>query len=221
MSPSPFRVASVGYLNAQPLWNALAGDPGVALEPGLPTEVARRIAEDEADVGLIPVAAAATIGELRVVRGIAIGARGPVRSVVLVSERPLGELTQVALDLSSRTSVVLARLLMRERLGREPKLVGLPAAEAVAFVGGTRGAVVIGDAALAIEGRFPHVLDLGQAWLEWTGLPFVFAAWFGRKGSLSPDAEERLVTAKQDGLGRRDRIADAHAERSGLPAPRS
>jgi cyclic dehypoxanthinyl futalosine synthase len=214
----PLRIATVGYLNARPLWDRLSGNPAVRLEPGAPAEVARRIAEDEADVGLIPVAAAATIGDLRMVRGAAIGARGAVRSVVIVAERPIEELTEVALDLSSRTSVVLARLLLRRLMGPEPRLVGLPPALAIAHVGGTRGALVIGDAALEIEGRFPHVLDLGAAWLDWTGLPFVFAAWFGRPGALSAQGESLLVQAARDGLAARDAIADAHAARSGLPA---
>jgi cyclic dehypoxanthinyl futalosine synthase len=214
----PLRIATVGYLNARPLWDTLAGRPEVRLDPGAPAEVARRIAEDEADVGLIPVAAAATIGDLCIVRGMAIGARGPVRSVVIVAERPIEELTEIALDLSSRTSVVLARLLLRRRLGREPRLVGLPPALAIAHASGTRGALVIGDAALEIEGRFPHVLDLGEAWLEWTGLPFVFAAWFGRPGALSPSGERLLAEARREGLAARDRIADEHAARSGLAA---
>jgi cyclic dehypoxanthinyl futalosine synthase len=215
---APVRIATVGYLNAHPLWHTLAREPGVVLDPGAPAEVARRIAEDEADVGLIPVAAAATLGDLRIVRGAAIGAHGPVRSVVVAADCPIGDLTSLALDLSSRTSVVLARLLLRRQLGHEPRLVGLPAARAIAHVGGTRGALVIGDPALDIEGRFAHVLDLGQAWLEWTGLPFVFAAWFGRPGAVSRDGERLLVQAKRDGLQARDAIADAHAARSGLPA---
>jgi cyclic dehypoxanthinyl futalosine synthase len=179
--------------------------------------VARRIAEDEADVALMPVAAAASIGDLRMLRGSAIGARGKVRSVLLVSERPLEELDEVALDLSSRTSVVLARLLLRERLKREPKLVGLAARDAIAHVGEGRGAVVIGDPALGLEGRFPYALDLAEAWYQWTGLPFVFAAWCGRRGALSAEDERLFDAARVRGLQHRDALADAHAAASGLP----
>jgi cyclic dehypoxanthinyl futalosine synthase len=217
------RVAAVGYLNARPLYEGLDREPAserVRLDCAAPSEVARRIAEDEADVALMPVAAAATIGDLRLVRGAAIGARGPVRSVVLVSERPIEEVEELALDLSSRTSVVLARLVLRARLGgREPKLVGRSPRDAVAQVGGKRGALVIGDPALDIEGRFPHVVDLGLAWHEMTGLPFVFAAWCGRPGAITADDERLLERAKMAGLERRDAIAADHAARSGLPAP--
>jgi cyclic dehypoxanthinyl futalosine synthase len=212
------RVAAVGYLNARPLYDGLDREPTsarVRLDCAAPSEVARRIAEDEADIALMPVAAAATIGDLRLARGGAIGARGAVRSVVVVSERPLEELEELAVDLSSRTSVVLARLLLRAR-GREPRFLGSGPREAIAQVAGKRGALVIGDPALEIEGRFSHVFDLGQAWWEHTGLPFVFAAWCGRPGALSAADERLLDRARLSGLDRRDAIADEHAARTGL-----
>lgn len=222
MTDDRLRVAAVGYLNARPLYDGLDREPAsarVRLDCAAPSEVARRVAEDEADVALMPVAAAATIGDLRLVRGSAIGARGAVRSVVVVAERPIEDIEELAVDLSSRTSVVLVRLLLRaRRRGREPRLVGRGPREAIAHVGGARGALVIGDPALEIEGRFPHVMDLGLAWLELTGLPFVFAAWCGRAGAISAADERLLERARISGLERRDAIADEHAERSGLPA---
>ncbi len=219
-SPVPvdprLRVAGVQYLNARPLYEGLADEPRVRLQLSLPSDVARRIAEDEADVALMPVAAAAAIGDIRFMRGAAIGARGPVRSVVLVGERPIDELEEVSLDLSSRTSVILSRLILRKlrsasaRAG-EPRFYGRGPADAIAEVAGKRGALIIGDAALEIEGRFPFVVDLGEAWRDWTGLPFVFAAWCGRAGALSADDERLLLEARERGLARRDAIADAYA----------
>jgi cyclic dehypoxanthinyl futalosine synthase len=220
MTDARLRVAAVQYLNARPLFEGLDREPAsarVALDLALPSEVARRVAEDEADVALMPIAAAATIGDLRIVRGCAIGARGKVRSVVLASELPLEELESVALDLSSRTSVALARLIAsRLRGGKEPRWIGLPAARAIDAIGGKTGAVVIGDPALTIEGKHRHVIDLGEAWLDWTGLPFVFAAWCGRAGAVDAADEKVLFDAKLRGLAHRDAIADEHALRTGL-----
>jgi cyclic dehypoxanthinyl futalosine synthase len=216
------RAAAVSYLNARPLYEGLDRDPAsarVRLDCAWPSEVARRVAEEEADIGLMPVAAAASIGDLRLVRGCAVGARGAVRSIVIVAERPIDTLEELAVDLSSRTSVVLGRLVLRARnKGREPRLLGATARDAIAGVTGARGALVIGDPALEIEGRFPYVLDLGAAWWEATGLPFVFAAWCGRPGVLSADDERRLTGARAAGLERRDAIADEHAASSGLSA---
>src|SRR5262252_2562537 len=109
------RVIGVDYLNARPLWEALRDDSRVQLSLAAPSELARALAEDEADVGLLPVAAAATIGELRLLRNMAVGARGKVRSVAILSERPIHELESIALSLSSRTSIVLLRLLLARR----------------------------------------------------------------------------------------------------------
>ena len=222
MTDERLRVAAVGYLNARPLYEGLDREPASArirLDCALPSEVARRVAEDEADLGLMPVAAAAAIGDLRMVRGCAIAARGRVRSVVIVGDRPLEQMDEIAVDLSSRTSVILARLVMRERLRKRsaPRLVGMTPREAIAHVGERRGALVIGDPALEIEGRFGYVLDLGLAWWEMAGLPFVFAAWCGRPGAVAASDEQILERAKAAGLERRGAIAAEHAERTGLP----
>ncbi|MBX3193133.1 MAG: dehypoxanthine futalosine cyclase [Labilithrix sp.] len=209
------RTLGVAYLNARPLWESLKDDPRVSLGLAAPSELARALAESEADVGLLPVAAAATIGELRLLRNMAIGARGKVRSVAIVSERPIHELTSIALDLSSRTSVVLARLLLARRK-LTPHLFGKAPEEAIASVKDRTGALVIGDAALDVEDRFAHRLDLAEDWLAWTGLPFVFAAWFARPDTVSAEQEDIFRVAKQKGLARASAIASEHAARSGL-----
>ena len=212
---SGLRALGVAYLNARPLWESLKDDPRIDLGLARPSELARAIAENEADVGLLPVAAAATIGDLRLLRNMAIGARGKVRSVAIVADRPLHELDSIALDLSSRTSVVLARLLLARRK-LTPKLFGMEPAQAIASVKDRTGALVIGDAALDVETRFAHRLDLAEDWFEWTGLPFVFAAWFARADALSADQEDIFRVAKQKGLSRVDAIAAEHGARSGL-----
>jgi len=214
------RVAGVRYLNARPLWEDLKTDPRVALSLEIPREVQRRLAEDEADVALMPVAGAATLGDVYFVPGMAIAARGAVQSVLLVSEVPLEKLEEVALDLSSRTSVVLAKLLLRHR-NIHVRFTDLDATaahtpqemrEAVApIVRGTRGAVIIGDPALAIADAFPYRLDLAEAWQEWKGLPFVFAAWCTRNPNFAATDVERLLAAKTAGLAARDALAEEHA----------
>jgi cyclic dehypoxanthinyl futalosine synthase len=209
------RALGVAYLNARPLWESLKDDPRIDLDLARPSALARALAENEADVGLLPVAAAATIGELRLLRNMAIGARGKVRSVAIVSERPLHELDTIALDLSSRTSVVLARLLLARRK-LAPHLFATDPELAVASVKGRTGALVIGDAALDVETRFEHRLDLAEDWFEWTGLPFVFAAWFARPDAVDAHHEDIFRVAKQKGLSRVDAIAAEHGARSGL-----
>jgi cyclic dehypoxanthinyl futalosine synthase len=209
------RALGVAYLNARPLWESLKDDPRIELGLARPSELARALAEKEADVGLLPVAAAATIGDLRLLRNMAIGARGKVRSVAIVADRPIHELDSIALDLSSRTSVVLARLLLARRK-LTPHLFGADPVQAVASVKDRTGALVIGDAALDVETKFAHRLDLAEDWFDWTGLPFVFAAWFARPGTVDAEREDIFRVAKQKGLSRVDAIAAEHGQRSGL-----
>jgi chorismate dehydratase len=112
-------------------------------------------------------------------------------SCLIVSQVPLDRLdgARVALGSTSRTSVRLAQLLLEERDGVRPRYytcppdLGLMMQEADA-------AVLIGDAALrASLHEAPrlglHVHDLGAAWKEWTGLPFVFAVWAARRDFLA------------------------------------
>lgn len=216
-------VAGVSYLNARPILDPLERQPyrqRFAVERAVPSEVARRVAEGEAALGLLPVAAAATLGDIRFVRGIGIGARGPVRSVLLVSECPVPQVETVELDLSSRTSVVLVRLLLAWLCDREPRYVGRAySAERGPNVRGTTASLIIGDAALALEGRYPYALDLGQAWLAWTGLPFVFAAFGARAGThITATDQHALQRALAEGLRDRPAIAVDHAQRTGIDA---
>ncbi len=219
MTP-PLRVAAVSYLNALPLTEGLGERADVELVEGLPAHVAVRLAEGEADVALMPVAAAASLGDVAMLRGSAIGCRGAVESVLVLAECAPEEITELALDLSSRTSVTLARVILKRRYGVEPKLVGLTSSEAIASVGGTRAAVVIGDPALEVADRFPRKLDLGAEWFAWTGLPFVFATWCAFPQRISREQEGVLHDARELGLGARASIAARYAERSTLPRER-
>lgn len=208
------RVACVGYTNAWPLTRHL--DPALFhVVPCIPSVAARMLNAGEVDVGLVPVASLFDAGvDLRIVPGLAIGCDGDVRSVFLVGERPLSEWTAVALDGESRTSVVLAQVLLRGPLGR-PDLALRPVDPGTgAFhAQGSTGAVVIGDAARNLPARLGTVIDLGRVWRDWTGLPFVFAVWAGRP-DLPPEAIEGLRRAAQ--LGLPERATAPAAERTYL-----
>ena len=109
--------------------------------------------------------------------GLGVAARREVTSVLLVSRVPAPRIRTLAAHTASRTSVALARLLLRERWDAEPDVVPArpPLASMMALAD---AAVIIGDPALAVHGRTGMLeVDLARAWVEWTGLPFVFAVW--------------------------------------------
>src|SRR5262249_6704731 len=133
-----------------------------------------------------------------IVPGIAIASRRDVRSVRLFLRGELADVRRVALDASSRTSVALTRLLLREQLGRDPEYTS--AEPNVARMLETHdAALVIGDVALYYEGP-ARSIDLGEAWHALTGLPFVWAFWAGRKDALDAAGVARLQRATADGL---------------------
>ncbi len=202
------RLGAVSYLNAEPHVYGLEADPGFRIERDLPSRVARRLHAGEVDLGIIPSIEYA-FGPYAIVPEAAIGSRGAVRSVCLFHRGPLERVRRVALDTSSRSSAVLVRVLLRERLGRDPQYVpmgpGLADMLAVADA-----ALLIGDRALDQDGDLPR-LDLGEEWLRLTGLPFVFAFWAGREGAVNPAGVRRLQAALAEGRAQADQIAERQA----------
>jgi chorismate dehydratase len=159
------------------------------------------------DLGVIPSIEYAA-GDYAIVPGVAIASRGPVRSVCLFHRGPLPEVRRVALDSSSRTSAALLRVLLRERLGRDPEYVVMPPS-LPEMLAAADAALLIGDRALYFEGAESR-LDLGQEWTERTGLPFVWAFWAGRPDATGPAEVERLQTALAAGLAALPAIAGAY-----------
>ena len=139
---------------------------------------------------------------------VAITSRGPVRSVCLFHRRPLQQVRRVALDSSSRTSAALLRVLLRERLGRDPEYVAMPPS-LPDMLAAADAALLIGDRALYFEGEESR-LDLGQEWTERTGLPFVWAFWAGRREAAAPSQVGRLQAALAEGLENRPAIASTY-----------
>jgi cyclic dehypoxanthinyl futalosine synthase len=210
------RLAAVSFLNARPITygieRGLVGAERFDLRFAEPSRCAAAVAAGEADLGLMPIASyAASTEELRVVPGIAVASRGPVRTVVLVGQVPWEEMTAIALDGASRTSQMLARLLTKER-GLHPDFVEVPHDQiADAVASGTRGALIIGDLGLQIDGRFRHVYDLGEKWHDLVGLPFVYAVWAGRPGVVLPQDVALLQESLRLGLEQRKEIGRAWA----------
>jgi cyclic dehypoxanthinyl futalosine synthase len=207
------RVVGVSFLNAQPHLHGLLSGMGEArmhVELAEPAELARRLFEDEIDVGLCPVVPLATHGGFEIVPGVAIGCDGAVDSIRVVGDVPIEEAEEILLDAASRTSVLLTRLIAKHlRHGHEPKYCARPAREIVETVKGRTLGLLIGDNALETKGRFAYELDLGQAWKDMTGLPFVFAVWAARPGVLTAADVALLQESLEAGLVARAAIAQA------------
>jgi len=202
------RLGVVSYLNAMPLVYGLETEAGMRLQLEVPSGVATSLHGGSVDLGMIPSIEYAS-GDYAIVPGIAIGSVGRVESVRLYHRGPVEDVRRVALDTSSRTSAALVKIVLRERLGRDPEYV--PMAPALQeMLDSADAALVIGDPALDETAEQPY-LDLGEEWRRLTGLPFVYAFWAGPRGAVTPAGVRRLQAALD--AGRRDLsgIAAAHA----------
>jgi chorismate dehydratase len=199
------RIGAVSFLNTRPLVHGLRSGSDYILSFDSPAHLADKLRQGDLDVGLIPL-----VEHLRgigdgFVPGIGIASDGPVRTVKLYSRVPFEALRDVAVDGRSRTSVALLRILLAERHGCVPDFYS-HRADRNAMLKAHEAALMIGDSAFADDGA-PHVLDLGQAWKELTGLPFVYAVWALGEGVDRNRVGGWLRDALASGLSHLDDIA--------------
>lgn len=184
-------IGAVPYLNVAPLVAGLDGVVGLR-----PSDLARSLDRGEVDLATLPVGALVGRTDLAALPSTGIGCDGPVRTVLVEPLAALGDADGFRPDPASRTSNLLARLVLSRRSGRPV----LPSPEASVRV-------VIGDPAFLVAPE--SSLDLGQAWKEWTGLPFVFALWVAGPRLASDTARMRRVDTF---LAERARINLAHLD---------
>ena len=164
-----------------------------------PSKIAGMLINDEVDLGLIPVAATLKIPRWSIAGDYCIGCDGPVASVCIFSEVPMEKIETVYLDYQSRTSVNLAKVLLREYWKKDVLLIDAGGEDYRDKITGTTAGVVIGDRALEQRSLSAYIYDLGEAWKDHTGLPFVFAAWIANK-ELPPDFILAFNEANRIGL---------------------
>ena len=204
------RVGVVGFANTLPLAHGLeAFLPGATVVRTTPAAIADGLHSGSLDVGLVPVAALAAHPGWTVVPGLGIASEGPVRSVLLLSRVAPERITRLVLDPASRTSNQLAQLWLKHRVGVEPQVLPGPPVAIDRLLAGD-ATVAIGDDALFFPGRAERAIDLGGAWAEWTGLPFVFAVWAG-PGPLAPELAVAFEACYRENAKRIDALAEGEA----------
>jgi chorismate dehydratase len=208
------RVGSVSYLNAKPLIYGLEDAEDVEVLLDIPSRLLAGLRQSDYDVALLPIIDYQRLENARIILGSGIACDGPTLTVRIFSRRPIEQIESLACDTDSHTSVALARVILAEHFHIEPKLVdwtlGQPASDAM---------LLIGDKVITHEpSGYDHQLDLGDAWKQLTGLPFVFAAWIVRGGVDVGELPARLELAKHEGLDHIGEIVNRHAVTRGWPA---
>jgi chorismate dehydratase len=173
------RISAISYLNTAPLmWDFEHGAAGMGFDISytLPAECAAQLEKGDADIGIIPSAAYATLPGLTILPGVAIAAKQAVRSILLVGKKPIEQIRTVALDSSSLTSVALVRILFEKYWNSAPRFDPLPP-NLEAMLADHDAALLIGDPALKVDRSKYMTWDLAEEWNRFTDEPFVFAFW--------------------------------------------
>jgi chorismate dehydratase len=148
----------------------------ISLSQDIPSVVAEKLISGRADIGLLPSIVITQIPGARVISDYCIGSNGAVSSVCIYAQCPLEEVECIFLDYQSRTSVELARILVNDFWKLSPEFLPAKVGYENKINGKTAG-LIIGDRALQLKPGFKYCYDLGEAWKDFTGLPFVFACW--------------------------------------------
>ncbi len=217
-----YRIAAVSFLNAIPLidWFDQTRNDRVVLSQALPSRLGGMLAAGEADVAMLPVVEIFRGASPGMLPGTGIACLGDVDTVKLYHRGAWAQLARVFVDRGSRTSVALLRILLQEQFGIHPEFKEIeprtdwrPTAD--------EGALVIGDRCFEYEKELREIgetevtgYDLGGAWHELTGLPFVFAAWAVAPGFPEKAGDEGirelidlLTRARDHGLAHLEEIA--------------
>ena len=205
----PLRLGAVCYLNARPLTWALDRSPRRwQTRYDLPSVCSVLLHTGEISLGLVPSIDYLQAPDYRVVPGVGIGSRGPIASVALYTRVPIGDVTRIALDTSSRTSVALVRVLCHHRFRIAPTFVP-QGPDLASMTRDADAALLIGDPALEVrhEALGLEKVDLGAEWTAMTGLPFVYAAWTGKVGAITDTDVRSLQDAQREGVLSTDAIA--------------
>jgi len=184
---SRLKISAISYLNTAPLlWDFEHGEAGadVDISYTIPSACAEALRPGNADIGIIPAAAYATISDLVIIPDVAIAAKSAVRSILLVSNVPVEQVRTVALDTSSMTSVALTKILFAKWLGGAREYVPM-SPDLDNMLASCDAALLIGDPALQVDRTRYVTLDLAEEWIARTGRSFVFAFWAIRRQALT------------------------------------
>jgi chorismate dehydratase len=175
------------------MWDFEHGEAGRNFDISytLPSSCAQALEAGTADIGIIPAAAYASIPGLEILPGVAIASRQPVRSILLVSNIPVEEVSTVALDTSSMTSVALTKILFEKWIGSGRIFTPMPP-DLDTMLASSDAALLIGDPALKVDRSRYYSLDLAEEWIRYTGKPFVFAFWALRDKAISGRSADEI-----------------------------
>ncbi|MCQ2253291.1 MAG: menaquinone biosynthesis protein [Bacteroidales bacterium] len=195
------KIVLVSYFNSLPFLYGLENSDFIKEHCEIilkyPSEGAKMLQEKKCDIALVPVGIIPSLKISYIVSKYCIGAEGKVRSVILASQVPLDKIERVYLDYQSATSVRLVRILAKYHWKIRPEFVDAKPGYESKILGNTAG-VIIGDRCFEYT-NFKYQYDLAEEWQNFSGLPFVFAAWLAVR-PVNPEVKKALNDALEFGV---------------------
>jgi len=200
-----YKISAVSYLNTIPfvygiLSSGILDNYDLSLE--IPSLCAENLRNGKVDIALVPAGAIPEMRNAEILPGYCIGAIRKVRTVLLLSRKPLNEIRTIYLDFDSRTSVKLIKVLAQKFWHIDPVWVNMERGQAEHPVS-IDSLVAIGDKTFGLVNDFPYVYDLAEEWIRYTGLPFVFAVWMTGKNTPAEEIK-KLNAALEFGITHRE-----------------
>ena len=219
MGASPYKLGCVSFLNAKPLVEGLDQSEEIELRYDVPSRLLEDLLNGQVDAALCPVIDYQTADKpLRIIPSGGIGCDGPTMTVRLYSRVPPEQVRRVHTDTDSHTSIALLQVLMHDGHGIDVEVCDLEPGDRPTSM------LLIGDKVVTAapdESDYRHHIDLGEAWKQLTGLPFVFAIWMARRETELGPLPEWLSQARRRGTERIDAIVGRYAEPLGWPVDRA
>ncbi|MBO9674869.1 MAG: menaquinone biosynthesis protein [Sphingobacteriaceae bacterium] len=198
---SKIKISAVAYTNTKAFIYGLTHSDiinKIDLSLDIPSDCAAKVINNQVDIGLMPVAAIPYVPNANIVADYCIGSDGAVNSVFIFSHVSVNEIKTLRLDAHSRTSNNLARVLLKFYWKKEVEFTTDPAVETDAFV-------LIGDRTFGKKEDFAYAYDMGEEWKNFTGLPFMYAAWVANK-EIPKEFKDEFNTALKFGLDHRKEV---------------
>jgi chorismate dehydratase len=204
------KIGVVPFLNSQPLvWGMKDHHQLFPIPPG---KLGQMLKDGQLDVAIAPVVASFLDPTLQIVPVAAIGSKGAIKSVRILSHGPLGNVERLFVDDRSQTSVLMARLILKRWFGVK-KLEVKPVDMAAFHPNQAKpweGTLQFGDMALIAPPTGMTVTDLGEEWFLRTQKPFIHAVWLARNVEIAREIKEDLMAAKNEGVKHYQEIVDQY-----------
>lgn len=212
------NVVAISYLNTLPFIYGIQNNKDLMSQINLrleyPSKCADLIKSNEVDLGLIPIIELIDMPYSEIIGNYCIGAEGKVQTVMLYSNCSLNEISSIALDYQSRTSVVLVKILAKNFWKIDVEFFGTDE-DYIDGISNNNAGLVIGDRTFNLKDTFLYQYDLAEEWFKYTNLPFVFACWVANK-PLSEEFKIQFNNALKYGLNNMSTVVKQNTKNSNI-----